>query len=150
MLHVREGFIYHICHTIMRIIRAVNLPHSRTRCFLLSCLSLPHMPEYNMYNTDATRSSQLNEKPLTRGQGETLALQVNAYKYVECSAKTREGLREVWTLERSPPPLQCGPHQMSRFICLSTELVITLSGKWYTGMLMHVRYVRCLLSLYAL
>lgn len=38
---------------------------------------------------------QLNEKPLTRQQGEDLAATLGAYKYVECSSKARQGLNEV-------------------------------------------------------
>jgi len=37
-----------------------------------------------------------NQSPVTKAQGEAMANQVGAYMYVECSAKTREGVQEVF------------------------------------------------------
>lgn len=38
---------------------------------------------------------KLKQEPVTPQQGEAMARQINAHKYVECSAKTKHNVREV-------------------------------------------------------
>lgn len=42
---------------------------------------------------DCQKTSQ---KPVTREQGETVCRKIGAFKYMECSALTNEGVREVF------------------------------------------------------
>jgi Ras family protein A len=37
-----------------------------------------------------------SQKPVTPEQGEEVRKKIGAYKYLECSAKTNEGVREVF------------------------------------------------------
>jgi len=39
---------------------------------------------------------KVNQHPVTFEEGQAMANQINAYKYLECSAKTREGVKEVF------------------------------------------------------
>jgi hypothetical protein len=53
---------------------------------------------------------QLNERPLTRQQGEDLANSLGAYRYVECSAKAKIGLKQAWKACTNDPQIpRCVP-----------------------------------------
>ena len=55
-----------------------------------------------------TFSAQIGQKPITPPQGYKLAKKMKAAKYIECSAKTREGistlLDETVKAALDPPP----------------------------------------------
>ena len=38
----------------------------------------------------------MKQEPVKSQQGRTMAEKINAYAYMECSAKTKEGVREVF------------------------------------------------------
>jgi len=43
-----------------------------------------------------TKLEKQNQTPVTKKEGIKMAADINAYAYVECSAKTKEGVREVF------------------------------------------------------
>jgi len=42
-----------------------------------------------------TELKKVNQKPVTFEEGQAMSTQINAYKYLECSAKSRNGVKEV-------------------------------------------------------
>ena len=40
--------------------------------------------------------AKVGQKPVSTEQGQAIATQIHAYKYLECSSKTRQGVREVF------------------------------------------------------
>lgn len=56
------------------------------------------VPE-NLLGNTLTRHARLrktSQKPVTPEEGEEVRKKIGAYKYLECSAKTNEGVREVF------------------------------------------------------
>ena len=43
----------------------------------------------------------MNQAPLKQDEGKRMAEQINAQAYLECSAKTKEGVREVFEQVRN-------------------------------------------------
>lgn len=40
--------------------------------------------------------AKMKQKPVTSEEGRAMAEKINAYGYLECSAKTKDGVREVF------------------------------------------------------
>jgi Ras homolog gene family, member A len=40
--------------------------------------------------------AKVGQKPVSQEQGQAIATQIHAYRYMECSSKTRQGVREVF------------------------------------------------------
>jgi dsRNA-specific ribonuclease len=40
--------------------------------------------------------AELHQKPISEAQGQRLARELGVYKYMECSAKTQQGLKDVF------------------------------------------------------
>jgi Ras family protein A len=72
---------------------------------LFSCLLSPLMTmTYSCTVTQDLRNdpntikelSKMRQKPVTSEEGRAMAEKINAYGYLECSAKTKDGVREVF------------------------------------------------------
>lgn len=52
----------------------------------------------DLRNDENTRAelAKLKTEPIKYEQGDAMGRQINAHKYMECSAKTKEGVREVF------------------------------------------------------
>ncbi|TRY63752.1 hypothetical protein TCAL_03637 [Tigriopus californicus] len=66
-----------------------------------------------------TKSKQ---RPITKEQGERMAKQIKAFRYMECSAMTQEGLKDVFDevviAALDPPPIKSKRSEfLSKFLC---------------------------------
>ena len=72
--------------------------------------------------------SRQKQKPITTEQGERLARELGAVKYVECSALTQRGLKNVFDEVRRPRCLSCGPSLYERELTFVSRLSLPHSS----------------------
>ncbi len=72
------------------------VPEVRKYCSKASVLLVGTQIDLREDRTTLENLAKAKQKPSTREQGERLAKKIKAFGYVECSAKTRHGLKEVF------------------------------------------------------
>jgi len=71
-------------------------PEVRYHCPATSCIIVGTMVDLRDDNAVLEKLAKSRQKPITFEQGERLARELGAVKYVECSALTQKGLKNVF------------------------------------------------------
>ncbi|GFT95042.1 ras-like GTP-binding protein RHO [Trichonephila clavipes] len=67
--------------------------------------------------------AKMKQKPVTPEEGRSMAEKINAYGYLECSAKTKEGVREVFETG-TRAALQVKKKKKTKFLCLDNKHIL--------------------------
>ncbi|KAG4101502.1 rho family small GTP binding protein cdc42 [Neocallimastix lanati (nom. inval.)] len=93
--------VFLICFSVVSPTSFVNVkekwfPEIRHHCPGVPCLLVGTQIDRLTEESTLSQLAKNNEKPISEEQGQRLAKEMKAVKYVQCSARTQEGLKNVF------------------------------------------------------
>lgn len=93
--------VFLVCHSVaspasFENVREKWFPEVHHHCPAIPCLIVGTQVDLRDDSQVIAKLAKQNERPITSTQGERLAVELGAIKYVECSALTQKGLKNVF------------------------------------------------------